>query len=106
MAVFVRIGVFKSRKAAISNGVRASGNMAHSVTSVSATRTEMKYCMSCGKQMPSEMNFCGHCGKEQLPTPNLTLLAGQPPMCPQKPKVPMSQEGFLRLWLLLQCCTW
>lgn len=28
----------------------------------------MKYCMSCGKQMPSEMNFCGHCGKEQLPT--------------------------------------
>jgi hypothetical protein len=28
----------------------------------------MKYCMSCGKQMPSEMNFCGHCGKEQHPT--------------------------------------
>ena len=68
--LLVRIGVFKSRKAAISNGVRASGNMAHSVTSVSATRTEMKYCMSCGKQMPSEMNFCGHCGKGQLPTSN------------------------------------
>ena len=30
---------------------------------------EMKYCMSCGKQMPSDMNFCGHCGKEQLQTP-------------------------------------
>lgn len=28
----------------------------------------MKYCMSCGKRMPSEMNFCGHCGKEQLLT--------------------------------------
>jgi hypothetical protein len=28
----------------------------------------MKYCMSCGKRMPSELNFCGHCGKEQLPT--------------------------------------
>jgi len=30
----------------------------------------MKYCMSCGKQMPSDMNFCGHCGRGQLPTSN------------------------------------
>ena len=66
--LLVRIGVFKSRKAAISNGVRASGNMANSLTSTSAPSPEMKYCMKCGKQMPSEMNFCGHCGKEQLPT--------------------------------------
>lgn len=66
VAVIVALIVY-GRKAS-SQGNSANSIPANDKRLESTTPQGSKYCIHCGKEIPSEMNFCGYCGKEQSPT--------------------------------------